>query len=467
LSLNRVITAGKYGETFFNFSKVEIMKVALGVSGGISAYKAVEVMRGLQKRGVDVQVLMTHNATRMVTPLTFQAISGFPVITDMWAETDDPEIKHIQIAQSVDLLIVAPATANVLAKFANGIADDFLSTVYISTTAPVLVAPAMNVEMWAHPATQENVRRLRNRDVHFVDPDEGFLACKSVGPGRLAEPEAIVNRAWDILQAGVRSPESGVTGSKGPQLVETYFRATEQKISGDFRAQTPDSRLLTPDLCGEHVLITAGPTYEAIDPVRGITNRSSGRMGYAIAGAAIQRGARVTLISGPVSLAPPVGANNLQVKSAGEMYEAVMANLSDASIVVMAAAVADYRPTRSADQKIKKSDGKLLLELERTVDILAAVGRLKDSRVLIGFAAETQNVESNARKKLQEKNADLIVANDVSAKDAGFDVETNRVTLISRDWKRELPLLSKLEVADKILDAIVTLKSNSPVQVSL
>jgi phosphopantothenoylcysteine decarboxylase / phosphopantothenate---cysteine ligase len=434
------------------------MKVALGVTGGISAYKAVEVMRGLQKRGVDVQVLMTRNATRMVTPLTFQAISGFPVITDMWAETDDPEIKHIQIAQSVDLLIVAPATANVLAKFANGIADDFLSTVYISTTAPVLVAPAMNVEMWAHPATQENVRRLRERDVHFVDPDEGFLACKSVGPGRLAEPEAIVNRAWEILQSGVILSE--VSPSSEPS-----FRANEKKIDEDYKEQTPDSRLLTLDLCSEHVLITAGPTYEAIDPVRGITNRSSGKMGYAIAEAAIKRGGRVTLVTGPVSISPPAGSKNIQVKSAEEMHEEVMGNLAEATIVVMAAAVADYRPVHFADQKIKKGEGKLLLELEPTVDILAAVGRLKNSRVLIGFAAETQNLEANARKKLQEKNADLIVANDVSAKDAGFDVETNRVMLISPDWKRELPLLSKLEVADKILDAALAIKSNSTVQV--
>lgn len=415
------------------------MKVALGVTGGISAYKAIEVMRGLQKLGIDVQVLMTRNAARMVTPLTFQAISGFPVITDMWAESDDPEIKHIQIAQSVDLLIVAPATANVLAKFANGIADDFLTTVYISSTAPVLVAPAMNVEMWAHPATQENVERLRNRGVHFVDPDEGFLACKSVGPGRLAEPQTIVERAMEILQSGHRTADSRV---------------------GDLPFATPSSA----DLSGETVLITAGPTYEAIDPVRGITNRSSGRMGYAIAGAALRRGARVCLVSGPVALAPPAGAETVQVKSAGEMHDAVMAHLSDATIVVMAAAVADYRPVNIADQKIKKQNGKLSIELEPTVDILAAVGHKKGTRVLLGFAAETQNLETNARKKLQEKNADMIVANDVSAKDAGFDVETNRVTFISQDGKKELPLLSKLEVADKILDEAVAIKHHSVVQ---
>jgi phosphopantothenoylcysteine decarboxylase/phosphopantothenate--cysteine ligase len=408
------------------------MKVALGVTGGISAYKAVEVMRGLQKSDVEVQVLMTQNATRMVTPLTFQAISGYPVITDMWAETDDPEIKHIQIAQSVDLLIVAPATANTLAKFANGIADDFLSTVYISTTAPVLVAPAMNVEMWAHPATQENVRRLRERGVQFVDPDEGFLACKSVGPGRLAEPSAIVERALEILQA--------------------VALQTQNPIHQPF------------DLAGENVLITAGPTYEAIDPVRGITNRSSGKMGYKLAEAALKRGAKVTLVTGPVSLSPPAEAKTISVKSAEQMYQAVMENLQTATIVIMAAAVADYRPVRVADQKIKKHDDNLVLELERTVDILASVGKVKGSRLLIGFAAETQDVEANARLKLTAKNADLIVANDVSAKDAGFDVETNRVSLISRTFNKELPLLTKLEVADNIIDAALEIKSQSLVQ---
>jgi phosphopantothenoylcysteine decarboxylase / phosphopantothenate---cysteine ligase len=427
------------------------MKVALGVTGGISAYKAVEIMRGLQKRGVDVQVVMTRNATHMVTPLTFQAISGFPVITDMWAETDDPEIKHIQVAQSVDLLVIAPATANVLAKFANGIADDFLSTMYISTTAPVLVAPAMNVEMWAHPATQENVERLRRRGVLFVDPDEGFLACKSVGPGRLAEPERIVNRAWEILQTGIGKPQQVL----GAREIKALDGAGLQ--SGEFTTAAKD-------LTGETVLITAGPTYEAIDPVRGITNRSSGRMGYAIAEAAFNRGARVHLVSGPVAIKPPDGVNTIQVKSAENMHNAVMGKLEESTIVVMAAAVADYRPVSIAEQKIKKQDGRLSLELERTIDILAAVGRIKGPRILVGFAAETENVEANARKKLQAKQADLIVANDVSAKDAGFDVETNRVTFISPNQKKELPLLTKREVADQILDAAVALKGQQVVQ---
>src|ERR1044072_4842999 len=313
------------------------MKVALGVTGGISAYKAVEVMRGLQKRGVTVQVVITKNATQMITPLTFQAISGLPVIADMWAETADPEIKHIQIAQSVDLVLVAPATANILAKFANGLADDFLSTLYISTTAPVLVAPAMNVEMWAHPATAENVRRLRARGVHFVDPEAVYLAFKSVGAGRLAEPDSIVNKAWEILNNSKTSNQN-------------------------FEATDTGNRLQ--DLTGETVLITAGPTYEAIDPVRGITNRSSGRMGYAIAEAALNRGAQVSLITGPVAISPPDGVNTVRVKSADEMYNAVMGNLAEATMIIMAAAVADYTPTKIAAQKIKKNSGNLILELE-------------------------------------------------------------------------------------------------------
>ncbi len=429
------------------------MKVALGVTGGISAYKAVEVMRGLQKLGVSVQVMMTKSATQMITPLTFQAISGMPVITDMWAATDDPEIKHIQIAQSVDLLLVAPATANILAKFANGIADDFLSTVYISTTAPVVVAPAMNVEMWAHPATQENVRRLRQRGVHFVDPEAGYLACKSVGPGRLAEPPQIVARAWEILNFNLKSEIEDSDKGLQPTVVNSISSLS-----------TPDSRLQTPDLTAERILITAGPTYEAIDPVRGITNRSSGKMGYAIAEAAAARGAEVTLVSGQVSLAPPAGVQTICVKSAQEMYDAVMQKLPQATIVVMAAAVADYRPAHRADHKMKKSGDKLILELEKTPDILAAVGRVKESRIVIGFAAETQNVEENAIKKLNGKNADFIVANDVSASDAGFDVNHNRVTIISRQEKREYPLLTKREVADKIFDTALEIKQSQKAQ---
>jgi phosphopantothenoylcysteine decarboxylase/phosphopantothenate--cysteine ligase len=397
------------------------MKVALGVTGCIAAYKSVEILRGLQKRGVDVQVLMTRNGSRFVSPLTFQSISGHPVIGSMFKPTEDPEIKHIQIAQWIDLLLVAPATANTLARFANGIADDFLSTVYISTTAPVLVAPAMNVEMWAHPATQENVRRLRDRGVEFVDPDEGYLACRTVGAGRLAEPARIVDRACEILNS-------------------SYSSEQEQA------------------LFGERILVTAGPTFEPIDPVRGLTNRSSGRMGYAVAQAAISMGAEVTLVSGPVSINPPAGAKTIKIRTAAEMFEAVMANLEQATVVVMAAAVADYRPAVTNDQKIKKDEGDLTLVLERTEDILSEVGKLKGNRLLIGFAAETENLIDNARKKLLAKRADLIVANDVSEPGSGFDVETNRVTLVSAEGEVGLPLMSKAEAARRIMSEALRIR---------
>ncbi|HJQ69617.1 MAG TPA: bifunctional phosphopantothenoylcysteine decarboxylase/phosphopantothenate--cysteine ligase CoaBC [Blastocatellia bacterium] len=397
------------------------MKIALGVTGCIAAYKAVEVLRGLQKRGVTVQVVMTGHATEFVGPLTFQSISGLPVITKMFAPTDDPEIKHIQVGQSIDLLLVAPATANTLAKFANGIADDFLSTLYISTTAPVLVAPAMNVEMWAHPATVANVERLRSRGVHFVDPAEGYLACRTVGAGRLAEPAEIVERALDIINRNAAQSR---------------------------------------DLAGERVLITAGPTYEALDPVRGLTNKSSGKMGYALAEAAIARGAEVTLVSGPVALAAPAGARLIRVQSAAEMYRAVLENFESSTITVMAAAVADYRPAKAAAQKMKKNGDRLVLELEQTEDILAAIGGAKSTQVVIGFAAETDDLLENARKKLLAKRADLIVANDVSSKDAGFDVDTNRIALVSELEITELPLLSKREAANRILDSALRIKES-------
>jgi len=365
-----------------------------------------------------------------------QSISGFPVITEMFAPTDDPEIKHIQVAQSIDLLLVAPATANALAKFANGIADDFLSTLYISTTAPVLVAPAMNVEMWAHPATRENVRRLRERGVQFIDPEEGYLACRTVGPGRLAEPREIVRRACEIL---------GLTATA---------------------SSNDDVVALTQDLRGERVLITAGPTQEALDPVRFLSNRSSGKMGFAVAEAALERGAAVTLIAGPVSIASPKGARTISVRSAAEMYEAVKVNLDDATMVVMAAAVADYRPASVHQQKIKKNGSALVLDLEPTDDILAAVAHEGGSRVVIGFAAETENVIENARKKLKEKGADLIVANDVSASDSGFDVDHNRIALVSSEGVVELPLLSKQEAAASIIDAAMKIRSARPLSVA-
>ena len=406
------------------------MIVALGVTGCIAAYKAVEVLRGLQKSGADVRVIMTRHATEFVGPLTFQSISGFPVITEMFAPSDDPEIKHIQLAQSIDLLLVAPATANALSKFANGIADDFLSTLYISTTAPVLVAPAMNVEMWAHPATRENVSRLRDRGVFFIDPEEGYLACRTVGAGRLAEPADIVRRACEIL--GV----SGFAQSNSPSLA---------------------------DMSGEHVLITAGPTQEALDPVRFLTNRSSGKMGYAVVEAALARGAAVTLITGPVSIDPPKGAHTISVRSAAEMHKAVEENIESATIVVMAAAVADYRPASIHQHKIKKNGNALVLDLEQTEDILTAAALERGSRIVVGFAAETENVIENARKKLEKKGADLIIANDVSGGDSGFDMDTIRVALVSSEGVVELPLLSKLEAAARIIDSALQIRRSRPI----
>ncbi|HEY6331664.1 MAG TPA: bifunctional phosphopantothenoylcysteine decarboxylase/phosphopantothenate--cysteine ligase CoaBC [Blastocatellia bacterium] len=405
------------------------VKVALGVTGCIAAYKAVQVLRGLQKRGATVHVVMTANACQFVTPLTFQAISGLPAVTAMFAPTDDPEIKHIAIAGGIDLLLVAPATANMLAKFAHGISDDFLSTLYISTTVPVLVAPAMNVEMWRHPATQANIQILRDRGVEFVDPGEGYLACRSVGPGRLAEPEDIVTRAWSLINRS--NPVGESVGSCS--------------------------------LAGYNVLVTAGPTYEAIDPVRGITNRSSGRMGFALAESARNAGAEVTLISGPVSIQPAAGIRTIHVRSAAEMHAAVMQHMESASIIVMAAAVADYRPAQTAEQKIKKNSDKLVLELERTEDILAGVCRRKGDRIVVGFAAETEDVIANARKKLVQKQADIIVANDVSRPDAGFDVETNQVTLVTQDSADTLPLMTKLDAAGQILELARRLRHSVPV----
>ena len=400
------------------------MRIALGVSGGVAAYKAAELVRRLQQEPLEVQVVMTRSAREFVTPLTFAALTGQKVITDLFGGEAGGEptanvesaIEHIAVAQRIDALVIAPATANLLAKLARGIADDFLTTLYLATTAPVIVAPAMNVNMWEHPATRENVDVLRARGVHIVPPDEGYLACGMTGAGRLAGVEAIAQAVSEILR-------------------------------------------IRHDLDGETVLITAGPTCEDLDPVRYLTNRSSGKMGYALADAAARRGARVVLVSGPVSLEPPAGVERVSVRSAEEMHRAVLANLSAATIVIMAAAVADYRPVAPQASKIKRGAGRLTLELEATPDILADVSRSKGERVLVGFAAETDHVAEHARQKLAAKAADLIVANDVTAAGAGFDHETNIVTLYPRDG-RELPLprMSKLEVAYRILDAALEIR---------
>jgi phosphopantothenoylcysteine decarboxylase/phosphopantothenate--cysteine ligase len=398
------------------------MRITLGVCGGVAAYKSAELVRRLQQDGHAVQVVMTRAAREFITPLTFAALSGQKVITDLFASASTGEanlesaIEHIAVAQRTDLLLVAPATADILAKMARGIADDFLTTLYLASTAPVVVAPAMNVNMWQHPATQENVAMLRARGVRIVEPAEGYLACGMTGPGRLAGQEEIlkgVEEAWQTQR----------------------------------------------DLTGETVLVTAGPTREDIDPVRYLTNRSSGKMGYAIAEAAAKRGARVVLISAPTSLEKPERVEFVAVRSAEDMLEAVRQHFPDCSIGIFAAAVADYRVAEPASTKIKRTEDRLSLRLEPNPDILATMAKSKGERVVVGFAAETEKVAENARKKLAQKNADLIVANDVTAEGAGFDVDTNIVTLFARDG-RDLPLarMSKGDVAQRVLDEALRLR---------
>ncbi len=395
------------------------MKIALGVSGGIAAYKAAELVRLLQDRGLRVQVVMTRAAQEFVRPLTFAALSGEKVITDLLGSgasepNIDSAVEPIAVAQAIDALVVAPATADILAKFAQGIADDFLTTLFLATTAPVIVAPAMNVNMWENAATQNNVATLKARGVRVVEPDAGYLACGMTGPGRLAANETIVAAVLEALGA-------------------------------------------QQDLAGETVLITAGPTREAIDPVRFIGNRSSGRMGYALAEAALRRGARVILVTGPTALKPPGAAEVVPVETAAEMREAVLARLPQSSIVIKAAAVADYRPKQASPQKIKRR-GALNLELEPTPDILAEVAARRTTQVVVGFAAETENVLENARKKLAAKAVDAIVLNDVSQKGIGMDSERNAVTILTSTEQIEVPETSKWEVAHRVLDTIVRLK---------
>ena len=399
------------------------MKVALGVSGGIAAYKAAEIVRLLAERGIRVQVIMTKAAEEFIRPLTFAALSGEKVITDMFAAGAEPAnldsaIEHIQVAGSIDALLVAPATADVLGKFAQGIANDFLTTLYLATTAPVVVAPAMNLNMWNHPATQANLEVLKKRGVRLVEPGTGYLACGMTGPGRLAENQAIVDATLEALGA-------------------------------------------SPDLTGETVLITAGPTREKIDPVRYLSNRSSGRMGYAVAEAALRRGARVLLITGPTLLTPPRAAEVVEVESAEEMRRAVLDRLPQATVVIKTAAVADYRPKAVQPQKIKRAGG-LTLELEPTADILTEVARRKGSQIVIGFAAETENVREHARKKLTAKSLDAIVVNDVSQKAIGFDSERNAVTIITADEIIDVPENSKWEIAHRVLDQVVRLRQSKP-----
>lgn len=386
-------------------------KVLLCVSGGIAAYKAVQLTSKLTQNGFDVKVMMTGNATKFVTPLSFQAISRNDVYTDTFDEKDPAKIAHIDLADWPDVIIIAPATANIIGKLANGIADDMVSTTLLATEKPVFIAPAMNVHMYNHPVVQENIARLKSFGYHFIEPSEGYLACGYVGKGRLEEPEIIVEH------------------------VKTFFVQNKQQF-----------------LRGKTVLISAGPTREKIDPVRYLSNYSSGKMGYAIAEVAQYLGANVILISGPVSLKPPVGVQIIRVESAEEMYEAVLQYFDGADIVIKSAAVSDYRPKKIFQQKMKKQSQELVIELERTVDILAELGKRKKAQFLIGFAAETNHVEEYAKQKLQSKNADMIVANNVMQEGAGFGTDTNIVTFYkANNEKKQLPKLTKHEVAYEIL----------------
>lgn len=402
-------------------SAISGKRVALGVTGGIACYKAAEVLRGLQRAGCIVRVAMTKRACEFIQPLTFRALSGSHVVVDDYAPDNPDPIAHITFSQTVDLLLVAPATANIIAKFANGVADDFLTSTYLAATAPVLIAPAMNTSMWQHPATERNVDRLRQDGVQILEPDAGEMACGTIGPGRLNDPDHIVSAALELLAQGI----------------------------------------VAKDLLGEHLLLTVGATREEIDPVRFISNRSSGRMGFALAEAATKRGARVTVISGITTVNSPAGINLIRAPSAEEMRVAVGQEISAATIFIGAAAVADYRPVARSDNKIKKTSSELVLRLERTADILSEVAAAsRDDLLVIGFAAETENVIEYARAKLQNKNLDLVVANDVSRTDAGFDAATNAITIIARDLPEviALPLISKLEAAHSILDEIVRLR---------
>ena len=391
------------------------MLIALGVTGGIGAYKAVEVARGLQKRGHDVVAVMTAAATRFVGPVTFEAITRRRVITDQFEPGANSDIEHIALASTIDLLLIAPATANIIGKLANGLADDFLSTLYVATRAPVLVAPAMNTQMFAHDAVRRNLATLVAHGVRFVEPGEGYLACGWIGKGRLAEPEEIVAAAEFMLQPA------------GP-------------------------------LRGQRVLVTAGPTYEDVDPVRYLGNRSSGRMGFAIAAEATRRGADVTLVAGPTPVEPPAVHEFVRVRSAAEMHTAVTTRADRMHIVVMAAAVADYTPERPASQKVAKRDDLLTLVLRKTPDILAELGHRRVAAgggpLLVGFAAETEDVVARATAKREQKHADLIVANDVSRPDAGFDVDANAVTIVGPDGAESIPVQSKARIAAAILDRV-------------
>ncbi len=411
-------------------------RVGLGVSGGIAAYKAVEVLRLLQKAGCEVQVAMTKHATEFIQPLTFRALTEKAVIVDDYDENNPDPIAHINFSQNIDLLLIVPATANILAKFAGGIADDFLSSTYLASNAPVMVAPAMNVSMWNHPATQRNIELLKKDGIYFIEPISGELACKTVGTGKLEDVENISRQVLGVL-------------------------SLKSEVLSQDTNPTSDSRLQTSDLKGESLLITVGGTREAIDPVRFISNHSSGKMGFAVAEAAQKRGAKVTVVCGVTTVEPPKNVDVIHAISAEEMFQAVMKNLSDKTIFIGAAAVADYRPKNIEDFKIKKTNQDVLtLELEKTSDILANVSNNRhDGLLVVGFAAETNDVIGYAKSKMEKKNLHLVIANDITKKGAGFNSDTNIATIITRENEIDLPLMSKRELADKILDEVVKLRT--------
>lgn len=413
--------------------QVKGKNVVLGVSGGISAYKAVEVLRRLTEKGVNVRVVMTKAATEFVTPLTFRELSYHHVALEMFEEPKGPMMQHLGWMEWADLFVVAPATANVINKMACGIADNLLMTMLLSATCPILIAPAMDSDMYTNPITQGNIAKLKELGVHFVGPDTGQLARRNVGPGRLTDPQRIAERALELLAAGATWRRSAVQG----QLDFKHLR----------------------------VLITAGPTHEAIDPVRYLVNRSSGKMGYALAEAAAERGAQVTLVSGPTALATPRGVERIDVESAVEMRDAVMERLHEVDVIIKAAAVADYRMREASPEKIKKeaAGDEITLQLVRNPDIAAEVGNAKrPDQTLVVFAAETSNLVEQALRKLREKKGDMVVANDVTEEGAGFGVDTNKVILVfGPDRISELPLMPKRDVADRILDGVLKVRKEA------
>ncbi len=426
-------------------------RVGLGVCGGIAAYKAIEVLRLLQKNNCEVRVAMTEHAAEFIRPLTFRALTNQAVLVDDYAPENPDPIAHINFSQNIDLLLIVPATANIIAKFANGIADDFLSSTYLASNAPVMIAPAMNVTMWNHAATRRNVERLKADGVHFVAPVAGELACQTVGTGKLEDVENIAAQALGLLNSRFQIPDS--------ESENTNLKSQISNFGSESDAQNLESGIW--NLESETILITVGGTLEAIDPVRFISNHSSGKMGFAVAEAAAKRGAKVTVVCGTTIVSPPENVEVIRAISAEEMFQAVMRKLPESSIFVGAAAVADYRPKNIADFKIKKTNQDFLtLELEKTPDILANVSKNRHANLLvIGFAAETNDVVNYAKSKMAKKNLDLVVANDITQQGAGFNTDTNIATIITRDGgETALPLMSKRDLADKILDEVVKLR---------